>query len=55
MDLYVKVLAAFHLIFGVFGILGSLMVLLILGGTAGIISMAAPTTRTPCWRCRLSG
>lgn len=55
MDLHVKVLAAFHLIFEVLGILGSLMVLLILGGTAGIISMAAPTTRTPCWRCRLSG
>ena len=47
MDLYVKVLAAFHLIFGVLGILGSLMVLLIFGGTAGITSMAAPTTRTP--------
>ena len=42
MDLYVKVLATFHLIFGVLGILGSLMVLLIFGGAAGIISMAAP-------------
>lgn len=29
MDLHVKVLAAFYLIFGVLGILGSLMVLLI--------------------------
>ena len=43
MDLHVKVLAAFYLIFGVLGILGSLMVLLIFGGAAGIISMAAPT------------
>ena len=42
MDLHVKVLAAFYLIFGVLGILGSLMVLLIFGGAAGIISMAAP-------------
>ena len=42
MDLHVKVLAAFYLIFGVLGILGSLMVLLIFGGAAGIISMAGP-------------
>ncbi len=45
MDLHVKVLAAFYLIFGVLGILGSLMVLLIFGGAAGIISMAAPNDR----------
>ena len=42
MDLHVKVLAAFYLIFGVLGILGSFMVLLSFGGAAGIISMAAP-------------
>lgn len=42
MDLHVKILAAFYLIFGVLGILGSLMVLLIFGGAAGIISMATP-------------
>ena len=42
MDLHVKILAAFYLIFGVLGILGSLMVLLSFGGAAGIISMAAP-------------
>ena len=42
MDLHVKVLAALYLIFGVLGILGSLMVLLIFGGAAGIIIMAAP-------------
>ena len=42
MDLHVKVLAAFYLIFGLLGILGSLMVLQSFGGAAGIISMAAP-------------
>ena len=41
MDLHVKVLAAFHLILGVLGLMGSLMVVLIFGGLAGIINMAA--------------
>ena len=42
MDLHVKVLAAFHLILGVLGLMGSLIVVLIFGGAAGIISMTAP-------------
>ena len=42
MDLHVKVLAAFHLILGVLGLMGSLMVALVFGGAAGIINMAAP-------------
>ncbi len=42
MDLHVKVLAAFHLILGVLGLMGSLMVAVVFGGAAGIINMAAP-------------
>ena len=42
MEQHVKVLAAFHLVLGVLGLMGSLMVALAFGGTAGIISMAAP-------------
>ena len=42
MDLHVKVLAAFHIILGLLGLMGSLMVLLLFGGAAGIISTAAP-------------
>ena len=42
MDLHVKVVAAFHIILGILGLMGSLMVVLIFGGAAGIISMAAP-------------
>jgi uncharacterized membrane protein len=41
MDLQVKVLAAFHLVLGVLGLMGSLMVILIFGGVAGIINMTA--------------
>ena len=41
MELHVKVLAAFHLILGVLGLMGSLMVVLVFGGLAGIINMAA--------------
>ena len=41
MDLHVKVLAAFHLILGVLGLMGSLLVVLVSGGLAGIINMAA--------------
>ena len=41
MDLHVKVLAAFHLILGVLGLMVSLMIILIFGGLAGIINMAA--------------
>ena len=41
MDLHVKILAAFHLVFGVLGLMLSLMVLLLFGGTAGIASIAA--------------
>ena len=47
MDLHVKVLAAFYLIFGVLGILGSLMVLLIFGGAAGIIAGIGLLKRRP--------
>ena len=42
MDLHVKFLAAFHIILGLLGLMGSLMVLLLFGGAAGIISTAAP-------------
>ena len=41
MDLHVKILAAFHLILGVLGLMGSLMVVLLFGGAAGIIRLAA--------------
>ena len=41
MDLHVKILAAFHLILGVLGLMGSLMILLLFGGAAGIVSIAA--------------
>ena len=41
MDLQVKILAAFHLILGVLGLMGSLMVLLLFGGAAGIVGIAA--------------
>ena len=41
MDLHVKVLATFHLILGVLGLMGSLLVVLVSGGLAGIINMAA--------------
>ena len=41
MELQVKVLAAFHIILGVLGLMGSLMILLLFGGAAGIISMTA--------------
>jgi hypothetical protein len=40
MELHVKVLAAFHLVFGVLGLMGSLVVALLFGGVAGIINMA---------------
>ena len=43
MDLHVKVLATFHIILGLLGLMGSLMVLLLFGGAAGIISTTAPT------------
>ena len=42
MDLHVKVLAAFHIILGLLGLMGSLLVLLLFGGTAGIIGATAP-------------
>ncbi len=41
MELHVKVLATFHLILGVLGLMGSLLVVLVSGGLAGIINMAA--------------
>jgi hypothetical protein len=41
MDLHVKVLAAFHLILGVLGLMWSLMIILIFGGVTGIINMTA--------------
>ena len=41
MDLHVKILAAFHLVFGALGLMMSLIVLLLFGGTAGIASIAA--------------
>ncbi|MDP6581935.1 MAG: hypothetical protein QF681_14880 [Vicinamibacterales bacterium] len=48
MDLHVKILAAFHLIFGVVGLFGSLMVMLLFGGAAGITAMAA-TSEPDAW------
>ena len=42
MDLHVKVVAAFHIVLGILGVMGSLMVALMFGGAAGIIRMAAP-------------
>ena len=41
MDLHVKILAAFHLILGVLGLMASVMVLLFFGGAAGIVSIVA--------------
>ena len=41
MDQHVKILAALHLILGALGLMASLMVVLLFGGAAGIISMAA--------------
>ncbi len=41
MELHVKVLATFHFILGVLGLMGSLLVVLVFGGLAGIINMAA--------------
>ena len=48
MDLHVKILAAFHLIFGVVSLIGSLMVMLLFGGAAGITAMAA-TNEPDAW------
>jgi len=42
MDLHVKVLAAFHIILGLLGLMGSLMILLLFGGATGIISTTRP-------------
>ena len=41
-ELHVKVLAAFPLILGVLGLMGSLMILLLFGGATGIISTTRP-------------
>ena len=41
MELHVKVLAAFHLAFGVLGLIVALAVLLIFGGAAGVVGVAA--------------
>ena len=41
MDLHIKVVAAFHIILGILGLMVSVMIALIFGGAAGIISMAA--------------
>ena len=41
MELHVKVLAAFHLVFGVLGLIVALAVLLIFGGAAGVVGVAA--------------
>ena len=43
MDLHVKILATFHLVLGVLGLLGSFLLLVAFGGDAGIIGMAANT------------
>ena len=36
MELQIKILAVFHIIFGVFGVMGSLVVALLFGGAAGL-------------------
>ncbi len=41
MDTHVKILAAFHLIFGIIGLMGSLLIMLLFGGATGITAMAA--------------
>lgn len=54
MDLHVKVVAAFHIVLGILGVMGSLMVALLFGGAAGIIRMAATDANPrPSSRCRL--
>ena len=40
MELQIKILAVFHIIFGVLGVMGSLVVALLFGGAAGIVNMA---------------
>ena len=40
-ELHVKILAAFHLVFGVLGLIVALGVLLIFGGAAGVVGVAA--------------
>ncbi len=41
MDLHVKILAAFHLVFGFLGLVAALGVLIVFGGVAGAASLAA--------------
>ena len=41
MELHVKILATFHLVFGVLGLIVALAVLLIFGGAAGVVGVAA--------------
>jgi hypothetical protein len=48
MDTHVKILAAFHLIAGVLGLIVSLMIMLLFGGAAGITAMAA-TNEPDAW------
>jgi hypothetical protein len=42
METHVKILAAFHLVFGALGLVGGLVIVLIFGGAAGIIGSTAP-------------
>ena len=41
MGLHVKVLAVFHIALGLLGLMGSIVVLLMFGGAAGIVGLAA--------------
>ena len=41
MEIHVKILAAFHLVFGVLGLIVAVGVLLIFGGAASVAAVAA--------------
>ena len=41
MEQHVKVLAAFHIVFGALGLIGALAILIIFGGAAGAAGFAA--------------
>lgn len=41
METHVKILAAFHLVFGALGLVGGLVIIMIFGGAAGIVGSAA--------------
>ena len=48
MELHVKILAAFHLVFGALGLIGALTILLVFGGAAGVVGTSA-TNNPDAW------